>query len=269
MRLKDYTHLGRLLDPRRYPTHRVAIGIAGAATVTAFLVERSDVWGALSVGLSTFAAWALSRELDPDRPASATVAAVLAGGAVILIGVPSPGPLFAALMTARILLRSTGLPPKPVDLAGVTGLGVVVAGTPWGWAAGILLAFAMVRDASLQGDPPANAGLWGLACAVGVTVRVLLSGTLGSWPPPDAVELVVFVVGVAAALAAIRPVDLLSLGDWTRVPLQPRRLQEATGFVAASGIVAALAAGGPAIAALSPLWLSLASVAIFRLRPAR
>jgi hypothetical protein len=65
------------------------------------------------------------------------------------------------MVTTRILVRTTGLPPKTTDLAVVSAAAVFVADTPAGWAAGILLAFAMVRDAALPGEPPPNGGMWG------------------------------------------------------------------------------------------------------------
>ncbi|HZD04265.1 MAG TPA: hypothetical protein VE173_05085, partial [Longimicrobiales bacterium] len=141
-----------------------------------------------------------------------------------------------------------------------------LAATPWGWAAGILAAFAIVRDATLPGEPPAGAALWAGATAVGVTVRVALAGTLGDWPSPDSTQAVIVAAGALSAIVAARPVDVLSLSDWTRQPLLPQRLQEARIFGAVSAGVAFAAAGGPGVTAMAPLWLTYVVVAVAGLR---
>ena len=262
-RLQDFTHVGRILDPRRSTNRFVLLAPIGAALVVLAL-DAGNLSRAFATGLATFAAWAIARELDPDRPRSATVAALLVPIAVLTVGTPAPAPLFAALMSVRILVRTTGLPPKTTDLAVLTIGAIAIADTPAGWAASILLAFAMVRDAALPGEPPTNAGLWGAVLAVGVTARVALADGLGAWDVPTGVSLVVFGAGLAGALLVLRPIPVLSLGDFTKIPLEPVRLREGALFGVLTGIVAFVAAGDPGIVAFSPLFGCFAAVAVVR-----
>ncbi|HSJ27824.1 MAG TPA: hypothetical protein VLB67_06395 [Acidimicrobiia bacterium] len=259
--MSDITHIGRTIDPR-LASNRVALLLPMGAGLLLF--GLGDLRRAMAGGLATFAAWAIARELDPDRPRSATLAATLAVCAALAVGTPAPAPLFIALVTLRILVRTTGLPPKATDLAVVSAAAVAAADTPWGWAAGILLAFAIVRDAALPGDPPAAAAIWGAVTAVGVTVRVALSDELGLWEYPDLTALVVLVTGIVGAAIVVRPVPVLSLGDYTLVPLEPRRLREGAVFGILTAVVVVLVAGHAGVVAVAPLLLAFAAVAVGR-----
>lgn len=263
-KLSDITHLARIIDPR-HPTSRVAIVAPLGAALIVFGLDTTDIRRAVVAGISTFAAWAIARELDPDHPQSATVAAALTPIATLLLGTPAPAALFVAMLTLRTIARTTGLPPRSTDLAVITAGAVLFADTPWGWAAGILLAFAMVRDAALPGDPPLNAGLWGGVLAIGVTVRVVLADGLGEWQLPATATLLVLAVGLAAAVVVLQPTPVLSLGDWTKTPLEPQRIREAGLFGLLTAALATVAAGAPGIVAVGPLLLAFIAVAAYRL----
>ena len=263
-RLTDITHVGRIVDPR-HPSNLLAILVPLGAALVVFALDAGDLSRAFATGLATFAAWAIARELDPDHPLSATVAALLVPIAVLTLGAPAPAPLFVTLLTIRILVRTTGLAPKTTDLAALTVGAIAFADAPAGWAAGILLAFAMVRDAALPGEPPPNAGLWGAVLAVGVTARVALADGLGVWDVPSAVSLIAFGAGLAGAAVVLRPAPVLALGDFTKTPLEPVRVREGALFGILAGIVAFVAAGDPGIVAVSPLFGCFAAVAAVRL----
>ncbi len=263
-RLSDITHVGRSFD-LSLGSNRVAFIAPTVAGLVMLAFDPSDQGRAVSTALATFAAWTIARELDPDRPRSAAVAAILTPLISLAIGSPAPAPLFVAMLALRVVTRSTGLAPKSTDMALLTLGAVLAADTAWGWAAGIVFAFAIVRDAALPGDPPANAGLWGLLLAVGTTVRVSVAGVLGTWTSPGPTTTVVLVLGLAGAVVLLEPRPVLSLTDWTRQSLEPQRLQEATIFGLAVGVVAFAAAGAPGIVALAPLHLSYASAAAFHL----
>ena len=262
-RLTDFTHVGRIVDPR-HPSNLLAVLVPLGAALIVFTLDTGDLSRAFATGLATFAAWAIARELDPDRPFAATVAGLLVPIAVLTIGTPAPAPLFVTLLTIRILVRTTGLAPKTTDLAALTAGAIAFADTPAGWAGGILLAFAMVRDAALPGEPPTNAGVWGALLAVGVTARVALADGLGVWDVPTTVSLVVFGAGLVGAVVVLRPIPTLAVGDFTKIPLEPVRLREGALFGILTGIVAFVAAGDPGIVAFSPLFGCFAAVATVR-----
>ena len=262
--LSDITHLGRTVDPRLASNRFALLAPIGAGLIL-FGLDTGDLRRAVAGALATFAAWAIARELDPDRTVSATIAAVLAPVSTAFLGAPAPAALFVAMIMLRIVTRTTGLPLKTTDLAVVTVGAAFVADTPWGWAAGILLAFAIVRDAALPGTPPSIAGVWGGLLAVGVTARVALAEGLSTWKVPDSVELVVLGLGLAGAVVTLRPIPYLSLTDWTRAHLEPQRMQEAARFGILAGVLAAVASGSPGIVATAPLLLAYAAIAGVRL----
>lgn len=263
-RLSDITHVGRFFD-LNLGSNRVAFIAPIVAGLVMLALDPSDRRRAVSTALATFAAWAIARELDPDRPRSAATASVLTPVIALAIGSPAPAPLFVAMLALRVVTRSTGLAPKATDLALLTLGAVLVADTAWGWAAGIVFAFAIVRDAALPGDPPANAGMWGLFLAVGATVRVSVADVLGTWTSPGPTTTAVLVLGLAGAIVLLEPRPVLSLTDRTRQALDPQRLREATIFGLSIGVVAFAAAGAPGIVAMAPLHLSFASAAAFHL----
>lgn len=265
MRLPDVTGLGRLFDPKRYPSHRTIGLIALGAALVSFGIDSGDPWRAVLTGGTAFATWALVREIDPDRPQSAPIAATSAVAFALFAGTPTVGPVFIAMVAARIVSRSTGLPPRWTDLALNGALAILFAGTPAGWAVGIMVAFAMVRDATLPGDPPPAAAVFAGATAVGVTARVALAGTLGTWVAPSGIELAVVVAGLLGWIALIRRTEpILSVGDWTKEILDQRRVREARIFGVAPAAIAIAAAGSAGAVALAPLWISAAVVAIVR-----
>jgi hypothetical protein len=263
-RLSDFTHIGRVFD-LRCVSNRFALLAPMVAGVVVFAFDTSDLRRAVIAALVTFAAWATARELDPDRPRSAELAAVFAPLVTVVLGAPAAAPLFVAMLSVRIVVRSTGLPPKTTDLAVLTLGSILVADTPWGWAAGIVLAFAMVRDAALPGEPPLNAGLWGSALAIGVTIRVALADGLGIWTVPDTAAFLTMAVGLAGAVIVLQPVPVLSLGDWTKEPLDPRRLREGALFGIMTAVVAVAASGAFGVVAVAPLFLTFTAVALVRL----
>lgn len=262
-KLSDITHVGRYLD-LRLPSNRILFLVPAGSALVLFGLDTTDVRRAVAGALGSAAAWMLARELDPDRPHAATLAAAAAPASTLIFGAPAPAALFITMLTARILARTTGLPPRTTDHAAIAAGTVLFANTPWGWAAGILLAFAMVRDAALPGDPPVNAGLWGAALAIGVTLRAALDDRLGDWVVPDPTAVAVLVLGLIGAAVVVQPIPILSLGDWTRTPLEPRRVREAAVFAVFTAALAVLAGGHAGVVAVAPLLLTFPVVAAAR-----
>lgn len=125
--LRNYCSIWRGLDPA-YPSN-LAIVLASLAC-----------WGlsGASLGLSVFLAWALTRELDPDHPGSALVAAVLAG-----LGGYSTG-LFVLLLAMRLVNRSPGTPARLLDSLLILALAWARPQAAW------LAAAAFLLDATLE-----------------------------------------------------------------------------------------------------------------------
>lgn len=256
--MQRFTHLARPID-LRYASNRFAVAVTLAAGLAGFVV--SGPAEGLGLGLATFLAWGLGRELDPDRPLSAGVGAAVTA----LLGValpPSPAALLMLLLAARLAVRTTGLPPTPFDLAGVAVVAMVFARSPAGWAAGLAVALALVRDAALPDPAPAHHVAWGAAVAVGVTaVAVATRALSGPWETPGAVELTVGAVGLVASLVLPRE-SPLSPADLTRIPLDGARLRFGRGLVTGALALGAVAGGGPGLVGTAGGWVVLLAVSI-------
>jgi len=121
------TSIARPVDPR-YPTNRALLVVVPLLAVLS--VGLSGLLGldggALSVALlsmlTTFAAWAVTRELAPDDDAAAFLALALAWMAYLFFAMDAVLLPFVVLFLVRIVNRSTGLPARPLDTFSVLGL---------------------------------------------------------------------------------------------------------------------------------------------------
>ncbi len=141
-------------------------------------------WGGLAEavesGLAAYLSWALSREIDPDYPSSANLAA-LAGGAIALWLDTHAGVLFVMLLAIRVMVGSSGLSAARWE-AGLMGLGAIVfSGTQTGWWAGMVMAAALFLDTRTSpAASPSHRWISGGA-AFGASAFYLFLGDAGVW----------------------------------------------------------------------------------------
>jgi hypothetical protein len=109
---------------------------------------------AIGIGLigamTGFLAWALGRELDPDRNAGAFVGMGLAVIAIVLGWTPALWVLATALMAARLVNRSVGPAARISDLALITVLTGMAVFADGYWIMGLATALAMAIDLYLD-----------------------------------------------------------------------------------------------------------------------
>ncbi|HSK07679.1 MAG TPA: hypothetical protein VK990_09185 [Acidimicrobiia bacterium] len=187
--------------------------VAGAAGAYLTIFQGRDILLALEASGSTFLAWALCRELDPDRQAPAVAVAVLGGGWALFGMETAILPFAALLVVARILVETTGRRPLPVDLFAVALGASVVSLTPLGWVMGFGVAVAIYVDERMAEESNRLALLAALAAAVGSSVVTNLSdafpGTMPTFRP-----LLISSMGLLALVAVLRePVDPVSFVD--------------------------------------------------------
>ncbi len=270
MNLRAISGIARPLD-FEYRTNRWIAGLAGAVLLIATLVRALATgdwlgaagWGAWSA-LGVFLAWALARELDPDRDPAAFLAAGLAGVALLLTGLPDIAALFVVLLAVRVLNRTTGVGATPLDGIGLLGLGLWLAlgGTLLYLAVG---AVALTLDGLL---PPANRrrALLGVAGAAVAAAVLVLAGAeheaTGVAPLPIAGGLAVAAL-FAVVIARTRHVE--SLADVTRVPLAASRVQAGQVAALVTGLAAVVLQGGAGLVGLMPLWAAMLAVVLYRL----
>ena len=125
--------LVRPLD-RRYPTNlavMILVPVGGAITGAIALRETGLSLEALEAvirgAFTAFGGWALAREIAPDDNPAAFVSMALAFLVVLLYPDSSVLPLLTAIMVARIVNRSVGIPARWIDYLAV----ILLAG----WAA--------------------------------------------------------------------------------------------------------------------------------------
>lgn len=266
--MQRYTHLGREIDVR-HPSNRFAV--AGSAVVGALalvlagggILER--VWEAVLFGVAAFLAWALGREIDPDRHLTATLALVVGGSLSLGLGVASPGAILLVMAAARITARTTGLAPKTSDLVIVLVVATLLASDVAGWAGAMILAFAIVRDGALPEPAPRTQAWFGVAVAVLASVSAWLRDAFEGWETPDLSSWALIGAGVLGAAIATQPEPVTATCDIRGENLHHVRVRWAR-FQTLVAAVLAVAVGGAAGArGLAAVWGTLAVAGIVRL----
>lgn len=257
------TSLARTIDPR-LPSHRAAllVGLGSAVFAAAVNLDNAPLGFFFNAGVGSFLGWALAREIDPDRPKSAALSGAVTGITTALLGHSLLLPVVLVLVTARLLHRSTGLPPTLFDLLALIGVAYVGGTSMVGWACAMALAFATARDHRLPSPAPRVQLLAGFLMAAAASAGAVISGVSANWQLPDAGEMVFLGFGVIAGLS-LRTYVPAALADYTRGPLEVRRLRSARRGVLGAGLLAFAVAGGAAVVALSPLWSALMGVAVW------
>jgi hypothetical protein len=251
-----YSALGRPID-RNYSSNVLAVGIA-AGTAILFgaynLIAAEPLassWVEGSVGV--FLAWAIGRELDPDRNISASLAMAVAFLSA-LAAAPSMLFSFGLLLAVRLSTGSPGVGMKWVDMVVVVVVGGLLgtAAIPFAALPAIAIGVLIVEGGSRRGMLVA-----GLVTLSGVLVAVMT----GPWVVERglAVTSIALVAVVVLATGLTVPAaDPQSTADIGGVPLLGWRVTVsrvvagatvlAAAFLASgSGIESAFATGGAAV----------------------
>lgn len=234
----------------------VALGSLGWDIATGDTLELIE---ALWNSITAFLAWAIARELDPDRPNSATLALALAGLAVI-VG-PWQAPILisaAALLGLRVLAGTVGGELKPLDLVVVVGLAVFAGTRIDGWIIVLLLVLGLL-DSRPEGYLLALP-----AMLVGATVAGYIADPgLPSRALPDEVWLWSLITVVAVVLA-VRQDRIRTRTDIFDHPIRWPNVRAArvmAGFVVIGGL---LASTSGEVVLLVPVLAALMAVASIR-----
>ncbi len=260
--------LGRPVD-LAYPTNRaivvLTLGVFGAAALLLLGlgagVLESILTGALAAA-SVFLAWALARELDPDKEYAAFISAGLTAGTLLLLPLPDVGVALLALLLLRTVNRTSGL------AAGYPDSVIVLAVAAWPlwqgqvFAGGAVVA-AFLLDGVLSrpnrkqlGFAPAAALEVGLFVAIGhgLTVDIIGPRVNGA-----------VILASLLFLAVIRGSRTVgATGDRTGRPLNPLRVQSAQVLALAWAFLSAVIGGEAAVIAMLPLWAGMIGTGIYR-----
>jgi hypothetical protein len=250
-----------------------AAGAAVGAVLGLVAGQPPAAWlmKALLGGATPFAAAALAKEIDPDHPGSAVLAAALA---VPVVGVTRPESLPALLwllIALRFINRSTGLAPKVTDtlaLLLLTGWlvwygGPLLAGLRFASPLyGVLAGAVLFIDALLPGGRRAHGVLGGL---VGGGAVVYWIANAGRFPPqPHETWLGIALLAVAMGMTGVilTCYVILMPGDATGRPLDSARFQAAQIVALAAGLSFASWHGHDGTALFVGLWTALIGAVI-------
>ncbi len=262
MAMARVTAIGRAID-LSYRSNRYVVAASGAAGAIAGLVALTagDGFGTavasgLVAGLAAFTAWAVAREIDPDDPTVAALAAPVAAIA-LPIGEPYLAAVFTVLLLTRITARTTGLAPKPADALLVVGLAGYVATTPYGLIATGGLAVAAGLDAGLDGAPGWRRWLPAGVLAAGAAAAVFAVEWPG-WTTPS-LGAIALVLAAGVGTATLRRGTPTSRCDHTDEPVDPGRLRAARLVALTVALAYGVAGGGAAVAGLAPVFAAFAA----------
>lgn len=238
-----FTSIGRALDPR-YPTNRAIMVFALVGGVTAGIIRlinggdlvQAAIDGFFAGGM-TFFGWGLAREIDPDREYSAFLAAGLAFIAALIT--PEHPPLFALaalVILARIVNRIVGLSAKVTDSLAtliLTACAIFISGH---WTFGLVATAAFALDALLYQPLRRQWIFAGIAA-----VLTLFYGITNSVTTPDGFTnfllLGVLIVAGAYSVNIVTTWRVETLTDYTRTPIDVRRVQATMLIALLTGLV--------------------------------
>lgn len=262
----------RLFDPRLASNRFVFVAFCGVLAVV-FTVDAAGAGtssqaaaAAIGASFSVFLAWAIARELDPDRPVAASAAAVLALP-ILLTGEPRLGAVVAVLFAVRILAGTTGRAPTALDLLWLPGVAAYGAISPGGVVAGLALAGALALGAAAPGHRRAPALAAAIVAAGAVVGVALARATIGPDPElPTAAQWGVMGLAAFAATAALLRVAIpTSRCDLSGEPLSRVRVRNARLLAVAVGALTLAWLGGAGIPALAGLWAAVLGVGMTQL----
>lgn len=266
--MEQFTHLGRPIDVR-HPSNVFAVGASAAIGGLAFLLTDGTFfdrgWEAALFGLTAFLAWALGREIDPDRTLTANASLVAGGLLAIALDVAAPGAILLVMVAARITARTTGLAPKVSDLAVVSIAAVVLASSVAGWAGAMIVAFAIARDATLPEPAPRHQAWFAIGIAVLGSVVAVFRDAFGSWQMPDLTSWALIGAGLLGAAIAAQPEAVASTCDFRGKDLHHLRVRWARFQTLMAAVLVVVAGGADGARGLAVIWVTLTVAGIVRL----
>lgn len=254
--------LGRDVDPR-IPSNRLAIVgalLAGLATGLAFLAGLEVGLSPLAAGIGVFLAWAIARELDPDHPATAAIA--LPVSFVLLVGL-GPSSLLVStglLLGVRMVAGTVGSPLRIIDAVGIVALSALLGTSVVGVVGVAAMGVGVLVDEPRRDRALAIVG----SAAAAFAFTALVTGVDWVWTTPNAADLIVLLIGVAATLLVVPASPPTTHTDRTKALVLGERVTAARIVAGVAGVVAFTLAGATGIAALAGT--AIAALAALSLR---
>lgn len=255
--LTSLTGLGRSLEPR-LGQHRLAIaGAVAAGVVYAAIAAVSGrrLSDALIAALAVFIAWAIGRELDPDRSRVGAWAMPIAFVAVIY-DIPSALASAVVLIAVRVVAGTIGGRVTWIDVGALGLLGYVSGSHQILWIVGLTLAIWLLSAPEV-----------GPLRYVALTAVVVGLGA-GAWiAEPTSVEVtqdayLLAALGGAVMMLAMKPSAVISVTDARTGTVDADRIGLARKAAGAFLMWAAVMGGVAGFWMISPVLAALTATAL-------
>lgn len=241
--------------------NRVILGLCFAGAASGFFLSDGATWTriyqAFVSGAAVFAAGALAKELDPDRPRSSLFAATLALAVAWAAPPLSPIALFWLIGCARFINRATGLRPLLTDT-----LMLLAVTTFLSWREvplfGVVFGVLLILDALLPDGRRTHLFL-GAAVLLASGAWLFWSDWASTVPPPWLV-ITLLTITIAFIPVILNSYHIAAAGDATGQPLISSRTQAGQAIALSAGLFLASWRGINGVALVIGLWAALVGV---------
>lgn len=203
--------------------------------------------------LSIFFAWALTKEIDPDNPHAALIAAGLGVCCLLFLEIPFILPLVLLLFLFRITNRISGIIPTLFDsiLILLTGTYLIYTGN---WIQGLLMGFAFFMDARLN-EPIKRHFIFAFICLI-ISLFVLYTSNIKILFVAQYQIFILLLLIVFSIVKIINAEVPRTLSDVKSRPLSKERMI-ATRIIAFLAGLLTLFAGLNSLSSILPLWTAI------------
>jgi hypothetical protein len=222
-------------------------------------------------GLNVFGAAALAKEIDPDHPRSAVLAAAVAIAAAGVVRPESLPAILWLLLLLRFINRATGLAPKWTDTAALLLLaawflwrgGPLLPGLRFATPLfAVLTGAVLIVDALLPHGRRAHGPLGGVVVAGGLVYWAANAASFASTPHETWLTVVLLLITMATIGVILTCYVILMPGDATGRPLDSSRFQAAQIVALAVGLSFASWHGNAGATLFVALWAALVGAVI-------
>jgi len=241
-------------------TINIIIGIL-LSTITQLEPTMVIIQG-LSFGITFFASWAITREIDPDNPLSAFIGLIPLF--LILIFLPEINIiiLFWLLISLRIINRTTGLPARIVDSTILFGISLLMSYF-YSPIFGFLVAAVFLFDAKLIEGQKFQLLFSSLSAFLSIIIIIITNQIfeLSSFSVLQFIS--ILTIAIIFGFITYFTKDVKSKGDITNKPLSLSRIRAAQFFALFSAFLVSFFDIGLII--MIPVWCAMFGVIVHRI----
>lgn len=249
-----------------YPDNRIIIYLSTVIFIASISYQilsgerlnEAIIWAGRSA-LSIFFAWAITKEIDPDNPHAALIAAGLCVCCLLFLESPFILPLVLLLFLFRITNRISGIIPTLFDsiLILLTGTYLIYTGN---WIQGLLMSFAFFMDTRLN-EPIKRHFIFAFICLI-ISLFVLYRSNIEILFPSQYQIFILLLLIVFSIVKIINTGIPRTLSDVKSKPLSKERII-ATRMIALLAGLLTLFGGLNSFISIFPLWTAIGGSTVY------